>query len=312
MAQRETSTRRAVTDALFVLAGQQDKVILVSSDSAAVIKAQDFQAAYPDQVVEMGIAEQAAMCCAAGLAASGLKPVYATYAVFATMRACEQFRTMIAYPGMSVTVVGANGGMGSGEREGVSHQGLEDIGIMRAIPKTTVLVPSDAGQVTKAVIAASDIEGPVYIRIGSGKEPLVHEEDTPFPLYSTRTLYDAGTDAVIFTCGFVLPQVLRACSKLEEQGIKVRAVEIATVKPLPTDEVQNHIAEARTVFTVEDHNIIGGLGSAVAEVSDKYVNRVGLEDVFPESGSSDELFDAYGLSEEHIIKLVSSIVNHKV
>ena len=153
----QASTRRAVTDGLLDVMKNDRRVVLVSSDSTLVIKANDFMEKYPDHVMELGISEQAAMAASAGIASCGLKPVYVSYAVFASLRACEQLRNTVAYTGMDVKIVGANGGMGSGEREGVTHQGLEDIGVIRSIPGITILSPADAGQVRKAVPAMMNI-----------------------------------------------------------------------------------------------------------------------------------------------------------
>jgi len=299
------STRRAVTEGLLDAVAEDGTVVLVSSDSGGVIKAQDFIAQYPDNYMEMGISEQAAMAASAGLASCGLKPVYVSYAVFATQRACEQLRNAVSYPGLNVKVVGANGGMGSGEREGVTHQGLEDIGIARAIPGITVLSPSDAGQVRKAVKAMLAIKGPVYLRIGSGRDPVFWPDETPFEIGKTRKFFDEGDDLVIFAHGFVLPVVKEACEKLKSMGIKVKAVEAATVKPLNKEEVVGYLEGAKAALVVEDHTVIGGLGSAVAEMSSSYcprkVIRIGLQDRFSESGTPEELFEKYGITVSNIV-----------
>ena len=299
-----TSTRRAVTEALFHLAEHDPSVVFVSSDSVGVIKAQDFVREYPERCIEMGISEQAAIDCAAGLATTGLKPVYVTYAVFAAMRACEQVRSIVGYSNLNVTIVGANGGMGAGEREGVSHQGLEDIGILRTIPGMTILVPADAGQVRQAVVAAAGIPGPVYVRTGSGKEPLAFPEGTVFEVGKSRVLEDSGNDVIIFCCGLILHRVDRACALLKAQGVGVKAVEVPTIKPLNTEDILGHLEGARAVVTVEDHTVIGGLGSAIAELNVQTANRpmrmIGVPDVFPESGTADELFDKYGMTPERI------------
>lgn len=300
-----TSTRRAVTEALLELAEKNDSVVLVSSDSVGVIKAQDYAEKYPDKVVEMGISEQAAMDCAAGLATTGLLPIYVTYAVFASMRACEQIRSIIAYSNLKVIIVGANGGMGSGEREGVSHQGLEDIGILRTIPGLTILVPSDAGQVQDAIVKATELDGPVYIRIGSGKEPLFHKENVPFEIGAVRTLVDHGSDLTIFACGFILHIVEEACALLKSKGISVRAVEVPTVKPINKDSISHYLNTSKAVITVEDHTVIGGLGSAIADINVQGINKpmrmVGIQDVFTESGTADELFQKYGITAQNIV-----------
>ena len=300
-----TSTRRAVTEALLELAENNDSVVLVSSDSVGVIKAQDFAEKYPEKVVEMGISEQAAVDAAAGLATTGLIPVYVTYAVFASMRACEQIRSIVGYSNLKVIIVGANGGMGSGEREGVSHQGLEDIGILRTIPGLTILVPSDAGQVRQAIVKAVETEGPVYIRTGSGKEKLFYKEDVPFEIGEVRTFVDNGSDVTIFACGFILSIVEEACSQLKSRGINARAVEVPTIKPINKESITEYINSSRAVITVEDHTVIGGLGSAIADINVQSLNKpmrmVGLQDVFPESGTAEELFQKYGITAEVIV-----------
>jgi len=245
------------------------------------------------------------MAASAGLASCGLKPVYVSYAVFATQRACEQLRNAVSYPGLNVKVVGANGGMGSGEREGVTHQGLEDIGIARTIPGITVLSPSDAGQVRKAVKAMLSIKGPVYLRIGSGRDPVFWSDDTPFEIGKTRKFFDEGSELVIFAHGFVLPVVKEACEELSKQGIRVKAVEAATIKPLNKEEVVGYLEGAKAALVVEDHTVIGGLGSAVAEMSSQYcprkVIRIGLQDRFSESGTPEELFAKYGITVANIV-----------
>ena len=302
-----TSTRRAVTEALFDLAAEDPKVVFVSSDSVGVIKAGDFVEQHPDRFVEMGIGEQAAVDCAAGLASTGLKPVYVTYAVFASMRACEQIRSIVAYSNLNVTIVGANGGMGAGEREGVSHQGLEDIGILRTIPGITILVPADAGQVRQAIAAAADIPGPVYVRTGSGKEPLHFPPGTEFPASGTRLLADRGTDLTIFATGFILKAAEEACEALSGRGIGARVVEVTRIKPLNTEEISAYLEGSRAAVTVEDHTVLGGLGSAIAEVNIQGPNRpmrmVGLQDVFPESGTAEELYEKYGITPAKIVTM---------
>jgi transketolase len=304
----QPSTRLAVTEALLDLAEKDSQVVFVTSDSLGVIKAQPFKEKYPNRVVEMGISEQAAMAAAGGMASCGLKPVYVSYAVFASMRACEQFRTMVAYPGLNVTVVGANGGMASGEREGVSHQGIEDLGILRSIPGITVISPSDAGQVRDAIKAAVEIPGPVYVRTGSGREPLFWQNGEKFEFNTPRTFFEKGKDVVLFCHGFVLPNVQEACNRLDKEGIGVRAVEVATIKPLNNEVILGHLKDCSFAVAVEDHNVIGGLGSAICELASENhpvpILRVGIKDCFPESGTPEELYGKYRLSADDIYLVV--------
>jgi transketolase len=303
----QKSTRRAVTEGLFDVIENDKSIVLVSSDSAGVIKAQDFMEKYPSNFIEVGISEQAAMAISAGIASCGMTPAYVSYAVFATQRACEQLRNAVAYPGLNVKVIGANGGMGSGEREGVTHQGLEDLGITRTIPGITVLSPADAGQVRQAVRAMTEqIDGPVYLRIGSGRDPVFWTEDTPFEFGKCRTFFDEGEDLVIFGHGFVLPYIKEACKELSSRGISVRGVEVSTIKPLPVEEILDHLQSCKAALVVEDHNTIGGLGSAVCETSSAFcprrVVRIGLDDRFSESGTPEELFEKYGITVQSIVE----------
>lgn len=308
------STRKAVTDGLLDVMKKNQKTILVSSDSALVIKAGDFIEKYPDHVMELGISEQAAMAASAGIASCGLKPVYVSYAVFASLRACDQLRNTVAYTGMDVKIVGANGGMGAGEREGVTHQGLEDIGVIRSIPGVTILCPADAGQVRKAVSAMMDIYGPVYLRIGSGRDPVFWKEDVPFEIGKCREFFNSGDELVIFSHGFVLPIVMEACKELTKKDIKVRAVEVATIKPLNGKELLPYLKGCKAALVVEDHNIIGGLGSAIAEYASENcprpIIRIGLEDRFTESGSPDELYEKYGITRENIVNKAFDVLKN--
>ncbi|HHW49465.1 MAG TPA: transketolase [Clostridiaceae bacterium] len=309
------STRVAFTEGLMELAKEDPNVVLVCSDSMLVIRAQPFIKAYPDRFFETGIAEQNAVACAAGLASCGLTPFFATYAGFITMRACEQVRTFIAYPGLNVKLIGANGGMASGEREGVTHQFFEDLGIMRTIPGITVVVPADASQVKQAVKAVARIKGPAYIRIGSGRDPVVFDNYEPFKLGKIRILKESGKDAALFTNGFVINRVLKAAEILEREGIRTLVAEVHTLKPLDVESIVQILGETRAAVTVEDHNIIGGLGSAIAEVIAEEIPvplvRVGLRDIYPESGRPEELLDHYGIGVADIVNAVKKVVKRK-
>lgn len=310
------NTRLAVTETLMELAAKDLNIVLVCSDSLLVLKAQPFVDEYPDRFFDVGIAEQNAVCCAAGMASCGLIPFVATYAGFITMRACEQVRTFVAYPGLNVKLIGANGGIGSGEREGVTHQFFEDLGILRTISGITIVVPADAGQVREAVKAVAYTKGPAYIRIGSGRDPVVFEEYVPFELGKARILRKAGRDVAIFANGFILSRVLQAAEELEQKGIKATVVEVHTLKPLDNERIANVLDECGAAVTVEDHNIIGGLGSAIAEVIAEEVPvplvRVGLRDTFPRSGAAEELLDHYHIGVLDIVAAAQKAIDKKV
>lgn len=315
MAIKTESTRISFTEGLMDAIVENPDIVLVCADSLKVIKGEPFKEKYPDRVIDVGIAEQNAVACAAGLASCGLVPFVATYAGFITMRACEQVRTFVAYPGLNVKFVGANGGMGSGEREGVTHQFFEDIGILRTIPGITVVVPADASQVRKAVKEVARIDGPAYIRIGSGRDPVVFENDEPFELGKIRVLRDYGNDVAIFTNGFVINRVLEAGRLLAQEGIKPIIVEVHTLKPLETDAVADILRKTGCAVTVEDHNIIGGLGSAIAETAVANfpvpVETVGLRDIYPESGESEALLDRYNIGINDVILAARKAVARK-
>ena len=198
------STREATMKAILELAREDEKIVIVSPDAVAAARAVPFQKEFPDRVIEVGIAEQDAVDVAAGLATTGMKPVVVSYAGFLTMRACEMIRTFIAYPGLNVKLIGLNGGMLGGEREGVTHQFYEDVGILRSMPGVKIITPADAGQAYQAAKAMMEIDGPVYLRLGSGREPEVFPEDTPFAFGKIREVVHNGDDVAVFASGFIM------------------------------------------------------------------------------------------------------------
>lgn len=305
------STRIGFRDGLVELAEKRDDIVFVSTDSIKVVKAEDFAARWPDRMIEVGIAEQNGVAVAAGLAAAGMTPYLCTYAGFLTMRACEQMRTFVAYPRQRVRFVGVNAGLHGGNREGVSHQFIEDIGILRTIPGFTILCPADAGQVRQAVLASVDVEGPVYIRIGSGKEERVFPPETPFEIGKIRVMRSYGTDVALFFHGFVANRVLAAAEALKAAGVGATVVEVSTIKPLDVEGIAKVLGECGRAVTVEDHNVIGGLGSAIAEViaerAPARLARLGLQDRYGESGHPDALLDEYGMSVANIAATANSL-----
>lgn len=309
------STRLSFIKSLIELAEKKPQVLLVCADSTKIVRADIFKEKYPDRVFDMGIAEQNTVACAAGLASCGFIPYVATYAGFITMRACEQVRTFVAYPGLNVKLIGANGGMAGGEREGVTHQFFEDLGILRIMPGMTIIVPADAAQVDLAVKAVAEFEGPAYIRIGSGRDPVVFNGHEPFNLGKIRILRDSGRDVAVFTNGYTINRAIKAAQLLEQMGIKAVVVEVHTLKPLDSEGIASILENTGAAVTVEDHNIIGGLGSAIAEVIAEKIPvplvRVGLRDVFPESGEAEELLDYYGIGIFDIVSAAKNVLNKK-
>ncbi len=299
------NTRIAFIETMIELVEQDPKAVLVCADSVLVVKGQDFIRKYPDHFIDVGIAEQNAVDCAAGLAACGLIPFVATYAGFITMRACEQVRTFVAYPGLNVKLVGANGGIGAGEREGVTHQFFEDLGIVRTIPGITVVVPADADQVRHATRAIHQVKGPAYLRIGSGRDPVVDCEEIPFELGRIRILAEHGKDIILFTAGFVANRALLAAEVLSKEGIKATVADVHTLKPLDRKGIVTLLKKTNAAVTIEDHNIIGGLGSAIAELSAEecpaYIKRLGIQDLYTRSGNPESLLDYYGIGVKDIV-----------
>lgn len=308
-------SREAFAAAMMKLAEEDTRYVTVSADSMKAMRMTGFAEKYPERFFEVGIAEQNAVGCAAGLAAGGLVPFLATYAGFITMRACEQVRTFVAYPHLNVKLVGANGGIFGGEREGVTHQFFEDLGILRTIPGMTIVVPSDASQVYEATLAIGKYEGPAYLRVGNGREPVIFEKDIVFELGKARKLIENGNDVALIANGFILNRVLRAAEVLQSQGIKAIVLEVHTLKPLDRDGISEVLGSTGAVVTIEDHSVIGGLGSAVAEViaerAPASLVRLGLQDIFPESGTGDALLDYYGMGVNDIVEAAKTAMANR-
>ena len=302
---RTASTREAVAAALVELAAADPAVVLVCPDSVKALRATAFAARFPDRLFDVGIAEQHAVAVAAGLASGGLKPFVGTYAGFLTMRACEQLRTFVAYPGLNVKVIGVNGGILAGEREGPSHQFFEDLAIVRTLPGFTVVAPADADQAGRALRALAAVDGPGYLRLGSGRDPVVFPEPRPFELGKARIIADHGGDVAIFAHGALLGRAMAAADALRREGVGAVVVEVHTLKPLDVGTVTEILERTGAAVTAEDHTIVGGLGSAIAEAAAEHhpapIERVGLRDVFPESGEGESLLDRYGMGVADIV-----------
>lgn len=300
-------TREAFAQALLDMAQENDKIMFVSPDSLKAMRATKFAELHPEQYVEVGISEQNAVDTAAGLAAAGLTPFVGTYAGFLTMRACEQMRTFVAYPDLNVKFVGINSGLLGGEREGVTHQFYEDLGILSNIPNYTIFTPADAAQTYHAVKMAAEIDGPVYVRAGSGREADIYDIETPFSEEGIRILKEYGNDTLLLSSGFVLDRVLKAADILKDKGIQVTVGDVNILYGKNPQKILEAIAKTKKIVTVEDHNVNGGLGAyiskLVVENDPKYVKRMGLT-TFGESGPAKELADAYGFSPENIAKTV--------
>jgi len=309
------STREGFIAGLMDVAPDDPKICLVFADSLKAARAAPFVEKYPDRWFDVGICEQNAVAFSAGLASTGLKPFFNTYAAFITMRACEQVRSFVAYPHLNVKLVGLNGGIYGGEREGVTHMVFEEFGILRSIAGMEIVVPADAGQARKATRALAKREGPAYMRVGSGREPVIFDDSMEFEFGKARVLREHGTDAAIFAVGPILKRAIIAAEMLAKEGIKTTLVEVHTLKPLDVDTIAEVLRRTRAAVTLEDHNINGGLGSAVAEViaerEPATLIRLGLQDVFAESGEAELLFDHFGMGVPHVCEAVKQLVARK-
>lgn len=307
------NTREAFGDALLRYARTDDRVFAVSADTEKSMGFAKLAEEKPERVINVGIAEQNMILVAAGIAACGGKAFAATYAPFASMRILEQVRTFCAYPNLDVKVVSGLGGF-AGAVEGVTHQGLEDVSVMRAIPNLVVVVAADAASTAAITRKICEHEGPAYLRVGRTPVPKVFGDDYRFSIGEANVVKAEGEDAAVLFNGAVASRVLEAERRLREKGYGVRLVEMPCVKPLDSAAV---LAAGQTgaVVTVEENSILGGLGGAVAEVLGEncptWLRRVGIEDVFAESGTQQQLMDKYGLGVAHIEKAVEETVARK-
>lgn len=301
------ATREAYGKALAKLGETNPNVVVLDADLSKSTKTADFKKVFPGRHINMGIAETNMMAVAAGLASCGKIPFASTFAMFATGRAFEQIRNTICYPNLNVKVCATHAGLTVGE-DGASHQAIEDISLMRSIPNMTVICPSDAVETEAAINAVAEYKGPCYVRLGRPGVSVINDNpEYKFQIGKGITLRE-GKDATIIATGIMVEKALEAYNILAEEGIKIRVVNIHTIKPIDTDIIVNAARQTGVIVTAEEHNIIGGLGSAVCEVlSENYpvpVIRVGVKDVFGESGKPDELLKAYGLTAEELVKAV--------
>jgi transketolase len=290
-------TRQGYADALINLARRDTRVIVLDCDVSKATKTCDFAAVFPNRFFNCGTQEQNMISVAAGLALEGMIPFATTFAMFAACRGADQVRNSVAYPKLNVKIGATHGGISTGG-DGASHQCNEDIAIMRSLPNMTVLVPGDYEEARLATEAAAEYPGPVYLRFGRDKYPVVDELHGDFRIGRSKTLRD-GEDLAIITTGIMASEGLRAANELARTGLSVRVVHMSTIKPLDEEAVLKAARETRGIITAEEHSVIGGLGEAVAGCvsasSPTIVRRVGIRDVYGESGTAEELLTRYGL-----------------
>lgn len=299
------ATRESYGNALKELAENgADNIVVLDADLSAATKTAIFKKAFPDHHINCGIAESNMMCVAAGLSTMGFVPFASSFAMFAAGRAFEQIRNSIGYPHLNVKIGATHAGISVGE-DGASHQCCEDFALMRSIPGMVVICPADDVEARQAVKAAYSYEGPVYLRFGRLAVPVFHNEDYKFEI-GKGELVKEGTDVTIIANGLMVAEAIEAGKELEKCSISAEIINMATIKPLDSELVVNSAKKTGKVITVEEHNIVGGLGEAVcAALSTEYpvpVKRIGINDEFGHSGPAKDLLKEFGLSAENIVK----------
>ncbi len=297
-------TRVAYGETLVELGALNDKIVVMDADLSGSTKTGMFKKAYPDRFFNAGIAEGNMIGVAAGLAASGHTVFVSSFAMFASGRAFEQIRNAVGYPKLNVKICASHAGITVGP-DGATHQCLEDIGIMRMIPNMTVINPADAVEARLAIKAAADFDGPVYMRFGRSAVPVVFDENYKFEIGKAAVLKE-GSDVTVIASGITVEMALEAYELLEKEGISARIVNMATIKPIDADAIVESAKKTGCIVTCEEHNIIGGLGSAVAEVVCEKcpvpMLRVGIADKFGRSGSVEDLLEKYKLTPAEIVE----------
>jgi transketolase len=298
MLTRQAGMRDALGEALLELGNGNKNVVVLGADTTGSLKSAVFATKFPSRFFNVGIAEQNLMGIAAGFALAGKIAYAGTYAIFVPGKCVDQIRNNIAYPNLNVKIVCSHGGISVGP-DGASHQQLEDIAIMRAIPNMRVIVPGDAVSTKAIVKAIADIAGPFYVRLTRPSTAVVYESGFEYAFGKANKLRD-GSDVAILACGIMVPEALRAAESLQARGIQAAVVDLHTIKPMDTDMVVDVAKKCGYVVTAEEHTVMGGMGSAVAEVlGEKYpvpMKRVGVMDTFGESGEPSELLKKYGLT----------------
>ena len=305
----EKATRAAYGEALAELGKVNDKVVVLDADLSKSTMTATFQKAFPDRFFNIGIAEANMVDMAAGMSTMGLIPFCSTFAMFGAGRVYEQIRNSIAYPRLNVKLCMSHAGVSVGE-DGASHQCLEDLALMRVIPGMTVICPADASETRKAVFAAAEMEGPVYIRLARLATP-VFEEDYPFEIGKANVLRE-GADVAVFATGLMLSEALKAADLLAAQGVSAAVINVHTVKPIDSECVTEWARKCGKVVTVEEHSVIGGLGDAVAGVLmgkvDCAFRKIGVQDQFGQSGKAWEVLAEYGLTAPQIAESIKEMV----
>lgn len=305
---KKIATRQSYGEALLKIGIENENIVVLDADLSDSTKTSIFAKQFPNRFINVGIAEQNLMGISAGLAAYGKIPYVSTFAVFAAGRAYDQVRTSICYANQNVKICATHAGITAGE-DGATHQMLEDISLMRTLPNMRVFSPSDDIQTKWLIEEISKIQGPVYVRLARMATPVIYGENQKFEIGKMVQLGE-GTDASIFATGVMVSEALKAQEKLAQEGINVRVIDVHTIKPIDREMVVKCAKETNKLITIEDHSIIGGLGSSICEVlSEEYpkkVTRIGMKDKFGKSGKADQLLKYFKMDSEAIIEAIKN------
>ena len=304
MKEEKKATRQSYGETLEKLGEKYENIVVFDADLATATKTINFAKKFPDRFFDMGIAEANMMSTAAGMATTGKVPFASTFAVFAAGRAYDQIRNSICYPNLNVKICSTHAGITVGE-DGATHQMLEDISLMRTLPNMKVLSPADDVETKWAIEEAYKTKGPVYVRLSRLATPIIYEENQKFELGKMIQIGE-GTDATIFGTGDVLAEAIKAKEKLKKKEIDIRVIDVHTIKPIDEDMIIKCAKETKRLISLEDHSVIGGLGSAISEVlTSKYpakLERIGINDQFGKSGKAEELIKFYHLDSDSIVQ----------
>ena len=310
----QVPTRNGYGEGVLELGEKNKDVVVLTGDLKESTRVEEFSKRFSERFIECGVAEQNMMGIAAGLASAGKIPFVSSYAVFSPGRSWDQLRVSVCYSNLNVNIVGAHTGVSVGP-DGATHQALEDIAITRVLPNMTVVVPCDSIETKKATLAAADMQGPYYSRFAREKTPVITTAETPFEIGKAEIFADYGDDAAILACGPLVYQSLVAAKELEKEGIKVRVINNHTIKPMDVTTIMKAARDCGAIVTVEEHQVMGGMGSAVAEVLAKHypvaIEMIGMQDTFGESGQPEELLEKYGMSVSKIKEAVRKVISRK-
>lgn len=305
MKEEKKATRQSYGETLEKLGEKYSDIVVLDADLATATKTINFAKKFPERFFDMGIAEANMMSTAAGMATTGKVPFASTFAVFAAGRSYDQIRNSICYPNLNVKICSTHSGITVGE-DGATHQMLEDISMMRTLPNMKVLSPADDIETKWAIEEAYKQKGPVYVRLSRLATPIIYDENQKFE-FGKMVQIGEGTDATVFATGDVVAEAVKAKEVLAGKGIDIRVIDVHTIKPIDKEMIIKCAKETKRLISIEDHSVIGGLGSAISEVlTSKYparLERIGIEDEFGRSGKAEELMDFYGLNAVRIVKM---------